>query len=307
MTVPLQVVLATPVTLSPAGSVSTSGAVSTAGVALALLSVSVSVDVPPWAMVAGVNDLPRVGAAGPAGMTVRVATAGAVLLPLEVCKAPTARELIYSPPAAALTSTLTVQVLFAAIVPPVSVTVEAVVVTVPPQVFAAFGVAATTTLMGKVSTSGVLRTAAVVSALLSVIVRVDTPPSSMVAGLKALPRVGGTGVTGGVPHAAIDTTFESIVTAPFCARARPESVALVVKVTLVNARMLPTNAVPVPTVAELPTCQNTLHACAPLIVMTEALLPVIRVLPILNTQTAFGSPCASSVSMPDSDAEDAKQ
>ena len=55
----------------------------------------------------------------------------------------------------------------------------------------------------------------------------------------------------------------SMVTAPVLARTRPVTVALVVSVIDVDARIEPLNWVVVPSVAELPTCQNTLHACAP--------------------------------------------
>ena len=62
--------------------------------------------------------------------------------------------------------------------------------------------------------------------------------------------------------------------------------------------MVPTNVELVPRVAELPTCQYTLHGEAPL--MSDTVLPdaVVRVEPIWNTQTALGFPCASRVSVP---------
>jgi hypothetical protein len=47
----------------------------------------------------------------------------------------------------------------------------------------------------------------------------------------------------------------SRVTAPFRASVRPSTVAPVVNVIEVKARMLPRNVEPVPSVAELPTCQ----------------------------------------------------
>jgi len=53
----------------------------------------------------------------------------------------------------------------------------------------------------------------------------------------------------------IETSLSSMVTAPFRARTRPLTVAPVSSVMLVRARMLPVNAVVVPRVAELPTCQ----------------------------------------------------
>ena len=55
----------------------------------------------------------------------------------------------------------------------------------------------------------------------------------------------------------------SMVTAPVLAKTRPVTFALVVSVIDVDARIEPLNWVVVPSVAELPTCQNTLHACAP--------------------------------------------
>jgi hypothetical protein len=66
-----------------------------------------------------------------------------------------------------------------------------------------------------------------------------------------------------------------------------------------KAMIVPTKRVPVPSVAEEPTCQKTLHACAPLISWTAVLEPVINVEPIWKINTALGSPCASSVTLPD--------
>ncbi len=52
----------------------------------------------------------------------------------------------------------------------------------------------------------------------------------------------------------METTFESRVTAPLRASARPQSmVAPVFNVMLVSARILPAKEVVVPSVAELPT------------------------------------------------------
>ena len=52
----------------------------------------------------------------------------------------------------------------------------------------------------------------------------------------------------------------SRVTAPFLASARPRRSAPVFIVMLVSAITVPTKLVPVPRVAELPTCQYTLQA-----------------------------------------------
>ena len=61
---------------------------------------------------------------------------------------------------------------------------------------------------------------------------------------------------------------------------------------------VPTNVVVVPSVAELPTCQNTLQGSPPLMRLTVLAGAVMRVLAAWNTNTAFGSPWASSVSVP---------
>src|SRR5207237_1155797 len=121
-------------------------------------------------------------------------------------------------------------------------------------------------------------------------------------------RCGGGGKLG-TPAGPLQKVKElvSSVTAPLIAKALPEIPAPVFKVMLVSAMMLPANAVPVPKVAELPTCQNTPQLDALLINLTEELLAVVRVLPIWNTNTAFGSPWASSVSIPVNWAEVAKQ
>lgn len=75
----------------------------------------------------------------------------------------------------------------------------------------------------------------------------------------------------------------------------------------VSARIFPTNVVPVPRVAELPICQKSLHCCPPLIRTTDELLPVIKVLPTLNIQTASALPPPSRVSAPVSEADEEKQ
>ena len=88
------------------------------------------------------------------------------------------------------------------------------------------------------------------------------------------------------------------VTAPLRAKRLPSTVTPSFIEIDVKARMLPWNAVLVPSVAELPTCQKTLHAWAPPMRLT--LLPdaVISVEPAWKTKTALGSPWASSVKAP---------
>ena len=94
------------------------------------------------------------------------------------------------------------------------------------------------------------------------------------------------------------TWFVSIVTAPFRARALPDTLAPVVRAMLVRARILPTNTVPVPMVAELPTCQNTLQPVLPLVTRTDELLAVMSVLTIWNTKTALPLPWPFNVNSP---------
>jgi hypothetical protein len=66
----------------------------------------------------------------------------------------------------------------------------------------------------------------------------------------------------------------------------------------VRARMVPAKRECVPRVAELPTCQNTLQAWAPLVRRTLLAESVMRVEGTWKMKTAFGSPCASRVSDP---------
>ena len=94
-------------------------------------------------------------------------------------------------------------------------------------------------------------------------------------------------------------TLVSSVTAPLRASAAPQlMVAPVISVMLLRARILPWNAVVLPNVAELPTRKNTLLALAPLISTTDEAAAVVRVLPMLKTKMALGSPPASSVRVP---------
>jgi hypothetical protein len=80
-------------------------------------------------------------------------------------------------------------------------------------------------------------------------------------------------VVGGVADPVVQTvllsSLVSSVTAPLRASARPSTVEPVATVIEVNARTFPWNAVPEPIVAELPTCQKTLHGEAPLIRTTS--------------------------------------
>src|SRR5581483_4200145 len=93
---------------TPLGNVSVSGAVRFAAVLFALLKVMVRVEAQPVLIVAGLKALPSVGAML-VETTVKVAMAGAALLPLLVCKAPAAIESMKLPPLGAVTCTFIVQ------------------------------------------------------------------------------------------------------------------------------------------------------------------------------------------------------
>src|SRR6476469_2714539 len=115
---------------------------------------------------------------------------------------------------------------------------------------------------------------------------------------------GATAPRSAVSAAVIDSTgaremmFVSSVTAPFLASARPVTFAPVVTVIDVRARMVPSRVEPVPSVAELPTCQKTLAAVAPLMRFTELPDAVTRVEAVWKMNTALGSPCPSRVRIP---------
>ncbi len=97
VTLPPQVVAAPPATVMPEGKWSVRGAVSVSTTELLLFNVKVSSEMPLSGMLAGLKDLPKVGATRTgviSGETVSVATTGAVLLPLLVFNEPEGRELM---------------------------------------------------------------------------------------------------------------------------------------------------------------------------------------------------------------------
>jgi hypothetical protein len=88
------------------------------------------------------------------------------------------------------------------------------------------------------------------------------------------------------------------VTAPFRASTRPWTVTPVFNDADVSAMIVPVKSEPDPRVAELPTCQKTLQACAPFSRSTVLLEAVISVDPAWKMKTALASPCPSSVTVP---------
>jgi hypothetical protein len=99
-------------------------------------------------------------------------------------------------------------------------------------------------------------------------------------------------------HVGVVIVPVSMVTAPVWARTRPLTDAPVVRVTDVKARIVPANWLFVPRVAELVTCQNTLHADAPF--SSTTLLPAAVVSAELTwmMKTEPASPAPLSVSVP---------
>lgn len=99
-------------------------------------------------------------------------------------------------------------------------------------------------------------------------------------------------------HVGTLMVLASSVTAPLRASTRPWRVAPVLSVAEVKARMVPTKLLEVPKVAELPTCQNTLQACAPFSSTTVLPDAVISVDPAWKMKTASALPPPFSVSDP---------
>src|SRR5258706_6519879 len=89
------------------------------------------------------------------------------------------------------------------------------------------------------------------------------------------------------------------VTPPIRANARPARGAPAAKLIDWFAMILPFMPEPLPIVAELPTCQNTLAACAPPMRMTCRPEVVTKVEVIWKIKTALTSPWPSSGRSPD--------
>src|SRR3569833_1442343 len=108
-------------------------------------------------------------------------------------------------------------------------------------------------------------------------------------------------VVGVVAHVGMVKVLSSRETWPLRASARPAPTVPVVTVSEVNAMIVPTKFEFVPSVAELPTCQNTLHAWAPLIRFTLLAEAVIKVEATWKIQTLLESPWPSKVKVPPSE------
>jgi hypothetical protein len=105
------------------------------------------------------------------------------------------------------------------------------------------------------------------------------------------------GATGAIEHAVVIVSPIK-VTSPVWASARPCTVAPSSIVMDVEAMIVPMKVEPELRVAELWTCQKTLHELAPLVSTTELDDAVMRSDVAWKIQTALGSFWASSVSVP---------
>jgi hypothetical protein len=108
----------------------------------------------------------------------------------------------------------------------------------------------------------------------------------------------GVGVGGGVAQVGAVIVSVSRLTCPLRASTRPATVSPVVTEIDVSARTVPMKEEWVPRVAELPTCQNTLQAWAPLIRRMLLAESVVRLEGAWKMKTAFGSPPPFRVSLP---------
>ena len=101
--------------------------------------------------------------------------------------------------------------------------------------------------------------------------------------------------------------LSSMVTAPPNASTRPFTVAPVFSVIDVVARIVPAKFVVVPKVAELPTCQKTLHACAPFSNATTLVEAVVKDDPASKMKTESGLPPPLRVTVPVRPMEEAER
>src|SRR6476660_2502036 len=117
--------------------------------------------------------------------------------------------------------------------------------------------------------------------VLPVLVTVDAPKTAKLLDLTVDPGRPDPGFSV-IDDDVVVIRFVSIVTAPFSASNLPSTDAPVVAVIDASAIIVPLKLVPVPRVAELPTCQKTFEARAPLARTTLLLVAVTSVLPILK-------------------------
>jgi hypothetical protein len=128
---------------------------------------------------------------------------------------------------------------------------------------------------------------------------VESVELAVVVGLPPGGELGG--ATG---HVSTLTMLLSRVTVAPNAKTPPLDTAWVLSVTEVAARIFPWNTLPVPKVAELPTCQNTLHANPPPVSTTLDPDAVIREDPIWKYHASLAEPVPARVKVPVTAAEE---
>jgi hypothetical protein len=176
---------------TPAGNVSTKSAVNVAAVAFVFPIVIVNVDVPPTGIVSGENTFPTVGTAA---VTVRSSEA----VPLSGASLLVTTDVVFVtvPGVDEVTSTSTVHVPDAAIVPPLKLKLVSVAtganVGVPHPVVVVPGGLATSTPAGNASVNPTPVSPVPVFGFTIVIVSVDVPPDAIVAGPNTFATVGAT-------------------------------------------------------------------------------------------------------------------
>jgi hypothetical protein len=105
-------------------------------------------------------------------------------------------------------------------------------------------------------------------------------------------------------HVSTLTVLSSRVTVAPNAKTPPLDTASVLSVTEAAARIFPWNTLPVPKVAELPTCQNTLHANPPPVSRTLDPDAVVREDPIWKYHASLAEPVPTRVKVPVTAAEE---
>jgi hypothetical protein len=105
-------------------------------------------------------------------------------------------------------------------------------------------------------------------------------------------------------HISTLTMLSSRVTVAPNAKTPPLDTASVVSVTEAAARIFPWNKLPVPKVAELPTCQNTLHANPSPVSRTLDPDAVVREDPIWKYHASLAEPVPARVKVPVTAAEE---
>jgi hypothetical protein len=131
--------------------------------------------------------------------------------------------------------------------------------------------------------------------VLTVLIETDDWEAKVVATVECVEELTG--------QISILTLLVSSVTDPLKANTPPFEMAAVFNVTEIAAKMFPTKKLPVPKVAELPTCQYTLEGNAPPVSRMLEPVAVTKELPIRKYQTSLNEPVPASVKTPVTAAE----